>query len=298
MGKSTLVVARREGASSSTLLSTERVFRPFGRGTPGGSLLTSSAEVRGERKSRRGGVAKKGGAGRWLDNRAVAVRGDMLYSPSPGSTRSPLASASRGRNAMGGAPGSGRGAACDRTAADRGGPGPGPRGAVRHTGARSGAGAGGAADSADPRPATAALGGGCRRAFICVGFITSMASPLHRTGAFCMQQICNRVVPSRRVPMLVALAFMFFTFQGILDLLRKHALTRILSRRAPEPPHLSACRKAALAHPRAGDVQPVRHLESVRGVLSGLGPSASLELLWLTMQKHHRKFNWRTDNGA
>src|SRR4051794_41776150 len=60
--------------------------------------------------------------------------------------------------------------------------------------------------------------------------MTGMINMLYLTGSFFMLEVYDRVLPSRSVPTLVGLAviaFVLYTFQGVLDVLRGRVLVRI-----------------------------------------------------------------------
>lgn len=129
----------------------------------------------------------------------------------------------------------------------------------------------------------------CRGAFVGVALITSVISLLYLTGAFFMLEVYDRVVPSRSVPTLVALAILALTlyaFQGFLDMVRMRVLTRIggslddaLSGRV-----FGLMVRLPLKAKSTGDgLQPVRDLDQVRGFLSGLGPTAFFDLPWMPL---------------
>ena len=70
----------------------------------------------------------------------------------------------------------------------------------------------------------------CRSAFVSIGLFSGMINVLMLTGAFFMLQIYDRVLPSRSVPTLVALAILvgvLFAFLAILDMIRNRMLVRI-----------------------------------------------------------------------
>jgi ATP-binding cassette subfamily C protein len=70
----------------------------------------------------------------------------------------------------------------------------------------------------------------CRSAFLSIGLFSGMSNVLLLTGAFFMLQIYDRVLPSRSVPTLVALAILvaiLFGALAIIDLIRSRILVRI-----------------------------------------------------------------------
>ena len=70
----------------------------------------------------------------------------------------------------------------------------------------------------------------CGAAFVGIGLVSALLNVLFLTGAFFMLAVYDRVVPSRSLPTLVALALLAFglyVFQAILDVIRGRALVRI-----------------------------------------------------------------------
>ena len=109
------------------------------------------------------------------------------------------------------------------------------------------------------------------------------------TGAFFMLQIYDRVLPSRSVSTLVALAILvagLFTVLAIIDLMRSRLLVRIgasldqaLSGRVCD----TIVRLPLRAKSSDDGVQPLRDLDAVRSFLSGPGPTALFDLPWLPL---------------
>lgn len=141
--------------------------------------------------------------------------------------------------------------------------------------------------SASPRTELRKALGSCTSAFLSIGMFSGVINILMVTGAFFMLQIYDRVLPSRSVPTLVALAILagcLFLALGILDMIRARVLARIggtfdeaLSDRVYD-----AIVRMPLKSLSQGDgLQPVRDLDAVRSFLSGQGPSALFDLPWL-----------------
>ena len=83
---------------------------------------------------------------------------------------------------------------------------------------------------AAPRSELAQALASCKSAFISIGLFSGMSNILMLTGAFFMLQVYDRVLPSRSVSTLVALAILvavLFAFLAILDMIRNRILTRI-----------------------------------------------------------------------
>ena len=114
---------------------------------------------------------------------------------------------------------------------------------------------------------------------------TALLNVLYLTGSFFMLQIYDRVLPSRSVPTLIALAVLaaaLYGFQAVLDVARNRVLTRVaggfveqLDRRVYD-----LIVKLPL---RAGVrlSEPARDLEQVRLFMAGGGPAALFDLPWL-----------------
>ena len=129
----------------------------------------------------------------------------------------------------------------------------------------------------------------CKGAFVTIGVLTGLINVLMLTGSLFMLQVYDRVLPSRSVPTLLALAVMaiaLFAFQGFLDMYRGRILVRIgsfLNER------LNGCIYDALARVplkmqgKADGIQPVRDLDQIQSFLSGLGPTALFDLPWMPL---------------
>ncbi len=140
------------------------------------------------------------------------------------------------------------------------------------------------ADQADPLAAALAS---CRGALLATGLFSGVLNILMLAGAIYMLQVYDRVLTSRSLQTLVgltALLGLVFLVQGVLDIIRQRLLTRIgasVDRQlAPQ-----VFRLIASIPVRAGTQidaqQPARDLDSVRGFMSSLGPTAFFDLPWL-----------------
>src|SRR5262252_5287616 len=126
-----------------------------------------------------------------------------------------------------------------------------------------------------------------RRRLVGVAGISGAINLLMLSGSIYMLQVYDRVLPSRNVATLVGLSVLVlaaYLLQGCLDAIRSRMLARI-----------SALLDAALQEsiygalvglPLSGVVpsmaqQPLRDLELVRAFLSGMGPTAFLDMPWL-----------------
>lgn len=139
-------------------------------------------------------------------------------------------------------------------------------------------------------PAPLSLGAAmrrCRSVLIGVGLITAALNILYLTSSFFMLEVYDRVVPSRSVPTLVALAMLalaLFSLHGFLDVIRTRVLIRIgrwldeaLSGRVYD-----MLARLPLVQRGGGDgMQPLRDLDQLRSYLSSLGPTALFDLPWV-----------------
>lgn len=127
----------------------------------------------------------------------------------------------------------------------------------------------------------------CRRTFITFGLFSAVLNILALTGSLFMLEVYDRVLPSRSVPTLVGLlclVVVLYLFQGFLDAIRGRLLSRVAM-------HLDLSLteriydlivRLPLQAPRGGEgIQPVRDLDTIRGYLSGRGPTAFFDLPWL-----------------
>jgi ATP-binding cassette, subfamily C, type I secretion system permease/ATPase len=126
----------------------------------------------------------------------------------------------------------------------------------------------------------------CKTAFLGIGLFSCLINLLMLTGPLFMLQVYDRVLPSRSIPTLVALALLagtLYLFQGILDSIRGRLLRRVggsldasLSTRVYD-----AVIQLPLRVRGQGDgLQPIRDLDQQRGFIGGAGPSAMFDLPW------------------
>jgi ATP-binding cassette subfamily C protein len=146
------------------------------------------------------------------------------------------------------------------------------------------AGAGNAAIS-EPRAALSA----CRGAFVAIAAFSALINVLMLTGAVFMLEVYDRVLPSRSVATLVALcivACILYAALGLLDLIRGRLLARaggIVDEILAERVFDLVVRLPVRAGMRAEGLQPSQDLDSIRGFLSGAGPTAIFDLPWLPL---------------
>lgn len=128
-----------------------------------------------------------------------------------------------------------------------------------------------------------------RSAFIGVALISAVVNLLYLTGSFFMLEVYDRVLPSRSVPTLVALAIItaaLLGFQGLLDLIRNRLLARIgvgLDERLSPRIYAILLDMPLKAATPADGLQPLRDLDQVRAFLSGPGPLALFDMPWLPL---------------
>ena len=126
-------------------------------------------------------------------------------------------------------------------------------------------------------------------AFLGIGLFSGMINILMLTGAFFMLQVYDRVLPSRSLATLIALAVLagiLFAALAVLDTIRSRMLVRIgmsldeaLSSRVYD-----ALVRLPLRTAGGGDgLQPLRDLDAVRGFLSSAGPTALFDLPWMPL---------------
>ena len=148
----------------------------------------------------------------------------------------------------------------------------------------------------------------CRSAFICVGLFSAVVNVLMLTGSIYMLQVYDRVIPSRSIPTLVSLSLIviaIYAVQGVFDWLRQRILTRVgaaldgaLWERV-----ISTILRAPLRGGAGGGVQLAHDLDSVRGFLSGLGPTTLFDLPWMPLYLAgcfllHPYLGWTLVGGA
>lgn len=128
-----------------------------------------------------------------------------------------------------------------------------------------------------------------RASVIGIGLMSMMINVLYLTGSFFMLEIYDRVLPSRSVPTLIGMCVLaggLYLSQGLLDLIRSRVLVRVagsIDETVGDRIFQSLLRLPFMAGSRDAGLQPLRDLDTVRGFLSGLGPSALFDLPWLPL---------------
>src|SRR5258708_12777345 len=123
--------------------------------------------------------------------------------------------------------------------------------------------------------------------FVGVAAFSAFVNLLTLSGSLYMLQVYDRVIPSRNVATLVGLSLIVllaYVAQGYFDALRTRMLSRIgtlFDVSLQEPIHLALATlplrgvKPVLTH------QPLRDLDQVRAFLSGIAPTAFLDMPWI-----------------
>lgn len=129
----------------------------------------------------------------------------------------------------------------------------------------------------------------CRHGFFVVGAFSAVVNVLMLTGSLYMLQVYDRVLPSHSVPTLVALSLIvivLYALQGLFDVLRQRILGDVAV--ALDQALSPAVGRAILNGPLRGrgegaGLQLARDLDTVRGFLSGLGPTTLFDLPWIPL---------------
>ncbi|MER9951312.1 type I secretion system permease/ATPase [Mesorhizobium sp. M0047] len=127
----------------------------------------------------------------------------------------------------------------------------------------------------------------CKAAFAGVAVFSGVSNILMLTGAMFMLQVYDRVLPSRSVPTLVAMAILagvLFVVQAVVDLVRGRIMTRIGVEldEAVGGRVFTAVSRLPLYIGHQGDgLQPQRDLDNVRIFLSSPGPSTLFDFPWM-----------------
>jgi PrtD family type I secretion system ABC transporter len=126
-----------------------------------------------------------------------------------------------------------------------------------------------------------------KKAFLGIGVTSAVVNVLALTGSFFMLQVYDRVIPGRSLPTLVGLGIIaatLFAFQGILELIRSMLLVRVgaaVDEQFGETVYRSLIHLSSPTRISGDGLQAVRDLDSVRGFLSGPGPTALFDIPWM-----------------
>ncbi|MBR1199615.1 type I secretion system permease/ATPase [Bradyrhizobium sp. AUGA SZCCT0240] len=129
----------------------------------------------------------------------------------------------------------------------------------------------------------------CRSAFFAIAGFSAILNILALTGSLFMMEVYDRVLPSRSVPTLLgllALVLILYVFQGFMDALRGRLLVRIglrLDQEMSDRVYATVMRLPIQAPKRGESIQPLRDLDTIRGYLSGPGPTAFFDLPWVPL---------------
>jgi PrtD family type I secretion system ABC transporter len=126
-----------------------------------------------------------------------------------------------------------------------------------------------------------------RRRLIGVAGVSAVINLLMLSGSIYMLQVYDRVLPSRNLSTLVGLSVLVlaaYLLQGCLEAIRSRMLARIaalLDVSLQEPLYAAVLDLSLKGASPAKAQQPLRDLEIVRAFLSGMGPTAFLDMPWL-----------------
>lgn len=126
-----------------------------------------------------------------------------------------------------------------------------------------------------------------RRRLLGVAGVSGAINLLMLSGSIYMLQVYDRVLPSRSLSTLVGLSVLVlgaYLLQGCLEAIRSRMLTRIsglLDASLQEPIYAAALELAYRGATPVRAQQPLRDLDLVRTFLSGMGPTAFLDMPWL-----------------
>jgi len=127
----------------------------------------------------------------------------------------------------------------------------------------------------------------CRQAFLGVGIVSCVINILMLTGPLFMLQVYDRVLTSRSVSTLVALAAItacLYAFYGLLEATRSRILSRIggrLDARLSETTFEQSVTLPLRGGRRGERLELTRDLDRLRQFLSGSGPSALFDMPWM-----------------
>ena len=125
------------------------------------------------------------------------------------------------------------------------------------------------------------------RQLLGVAAFSGVVNLLMLSGSLYMLQVYDRVIPSRSVPTLLGLSAIVlgaYVLQGYFDALRTRMLARIgtlFDARLQGPIYQALVTLPLRGARPALAQQPLRDLDQVRGFLSGVGPTAFLDMPWI-----------------
>jgi ATP-binding cassette subfamily C protein len=123
-----------------------------------------------------------------------------------------------------------------------------------------------------------------KSSFLGIGLFSGCINILMLTGSIYMLQVYDRVLSSRSIPTLIGISLIVlaaFVLQGFLDAVRTRMLARTGAQfdEALSPTVFDMVRKLPLRGARSDQaMQGVRDLDTVRGFLGGMGPTAFFDM--------------------
>ena len=127
----------------------------------------------------------------------------------------------------------------------------------------------------------------CARRLVGVAVFSGVVNLLTLSGSIYMMQVYDRVIPSRSIATLAglsALVLVAYAVQGYMDALRTRMLARVgalFDARLQEPIHLALATLPLRGVRPIVTQQPLRDLDQIRAFLSGMGPTAFLDMPWM-----------------
>ncbi|WP_114948333.1 type I secretion system permease/ATPase [Microvirga calopogonii] len=143
--------------------------------------------------------------------------------------------------------------------------------------------------SAQKRKAAEKLTQGLRGIFLFLFSVSGIINVLALTGSFYMLQIYDRALGSGSIPTLVALSVLavgLYLFQGLFDVIRSQVLVRVgarLDKRIAPLAHQVAIDMPRFGFSTSEALERGRDVDTVRGFLSGQGPTALFDLPWMPL---------------
>src|ERR1700704_3098186 len=122
-----------------------------------------------------------------------------------------------------------------------------------------------------------------------VAVFSGIINLLTLSGSLYMLQVYDRVIPSRNVATLLGLSLIVvlaYLLQGYFDALRTRMLSRVGSlfdAGLQEPIHVALATLPLKGVRPMLAQQPLRDLDQIRAFLSGIGPTAFLDMPWMPM---------------
>jgi ATP-binding cassette, subfamily C, bacterial PrsD len=120
-----------------------------------------------------------------------------------------------------------------------------------------------------------------------VAIFSGVINLLTLSGSIYMLQVYDRVIPSRSIATLVGLSLMIlvaYALQGYMDAVRARMLARIgamFDAGLQQPIHMALATLPLRGARPILTQQPLRDLDQIRAFLSGMGPTAFLDMPWI-----------------